>query len=354
MSTAAVSDRAEEMKRFNEMKGGVKSLVDAGITELPTIFVHPPEILETKPNGVADGDLPTVDFGARREVVVESIRRAASEWGFFRITNHGVPAEVMDGVLAAGRRFHEQPTEEKAALYSTDSRQSVRFNSNGHALKDDDIACWKDMLTCVYADDRLDPAEIPPVCRREFGEYVEHMVRVRETLAELLSEALGLESQHLSKMECMKSEALACIYYPVCPEPAKTFGNSKHSDATFLTLLIQDTVGGLQVLHDGRWVDVAPVAGTLIANIGDLMQIISNDKFVSVEHKVRASTGGPRVSVACFFTPSVKAMGKAFAPMKELISEENPALYREFFFGEYCRHYKTKGYNRPAFSRYRI
>ncbi|XP_051136784.1 1-aminocyclopropane-1-carboxylate oxidase homolog 1-like [Andrographis paniculata] len=353
-AAAAVPDRAEEVKRFNEMKTGVKGLVDAGVAKLPRIFVHPPEILESKPpENEAVAELPTVDFGGRREVVVETIRRAASEWGFFRITNHGVPAEVTDGLLTAVRKFHEQPTEKKAALFSTDSRRRVRFNSNGFVLKENDFACWKDMLTCVYTDDFLDPEEIPPVCRREVGDYVRHMIRMRETLAELLSEGLGLERQYLSNMECMKSEALACLYYPVCPEPKKTLGTPKHSDTTFLTLLLQD-VGGLQILHGGRWVDVPPVPGTLIANVGDLMQIISNDKFVSVEHRVRAQAEGARVSVACFFTPSVKAAGKVFAPVKELVSEENPAVYREFFFRDYCEYYKTKGHNLSALSHYRI
>ncbi|KAL0419786.1 UNVERIFIED_CONTAM: 1-aminocyclopropane-1-carboxylate oxidase7 [Sesamum radiatum] len=162
-------------------------------------------------------------------------------------------------------------------------------------------------------------------------------------MAELLSEAMGLRSDYLSSIECMKSEALACLYYPKCPEPEKTLGTPKHSDTTFLTLLMQDSTGGLQILHDDHWVDVPPVRGALIANIGDLMQIISNDKFISVEHRVVAQPVGPRISVACFFTPSLKAAAKPFAPIEELLSDENPAVYREFMFREYTQHYKTKG-----------
>ncbi|KAL0435618.1 UNVERIFIED_CONTAM: 1-aminocyclopropane-1-carboxylate oxidase7 [Sesamum radiatum] len=160
--------------------------------------------------------------------------------------------------------------------------------------------------------------------------------------AELLSEALGLRSDYLSSIECMKSESVACLYYPKCPEPEKTLGTPKHSDTTFLTLLMQDSTGGLQILHDDHWVDVPPVRGAIIANIGDLMQIISNDKFISVEHRVLAQPVGPRISVACFFTPSLRAGAKPFAPMKELLSDENPAVYREFMFREYYQHYKTR------------
>lgn len=344
-------DWAKELKEFDETKAGVKGLVDARVEKLPRLFVHPREILESNPplkttDGDAKLELPTIDFrgleaGGRREVV-EEIRKAAHEWGFFRIVNHGVPLETMDAMLDAVKRFHEQPREEKMPLYTYDSRKRVRFSSNG-PLRENDSACWRDMLTCVYNDDQLDPQDLPSVCRKEVQEYVKCMIEMRELMAELLSEALGLRSDCLSSIECMKSEALACLYYPVCPEPEKTLGTSKHSDTTFLTLLMQDSIGGLQILHDDQWVDVPPVRGALIANIGDLMQIISNDQFRSVEHRVIAQPVGPRISVACFFTPSLGAAAKPFAPIKELQSDENPAVYREFFFREYCEYYKTKG-----------
>ncbi|CAA2982006.1 1-aminocyclopropane-1-carboxylate oxidase homolog 1-like [Olea europaea subsp. europaea] len=341
---------AKEMKEFDETKAGVKGLVDAGISKIPQFFVHPPESLATpsKTTKNVQLELPTIDFegvqtgGARRKEVVEEIRKAAGIWGFFRIVNHGVPLHIMDAMLEAVKRFHEQPVEEKKLLYSADSSQRVKFNSNG-PLREYDSACWRDILTCVFHDDQLDPEAIPLTCRKEVQEYVKCMIQMREIMAELLSEALGLSSDHLSSIECMKSEALACLYYPICPEPEKTLGTDKHSDTTFLTLLMQDTIGGLQILHDDQWVDVPPVRGALIANIGDLMQIISNDKFISVEHRVLAQPVGPRISVACFFTPSLRAGAKPFAPIKEILSVENPALYREFLFREYCQYYKTKG-----------
>ncbi|KAL0383600.1 UNVERIFIED_CONTAM: 1-aminocyclopropane-1-carboxylate oxidase1 [Sesamum calycinum] len=339
-------DWAKEVKEFDDTKAGVKGLVDAGVAKLPRLFVHPPETLRSHPK--LDGvnlDLPTIDLqglGARRGEVVEEIRRAAGEWGFFRIVNHGVPLETMDAMLAAVKRFHEQPTEEKMRWYSADARKQVKLNSNLPS-RENDSASWRDILSCVFSDDQLRPEDLPSACRKEVQQYVKYMIELREIMAELLSEAMGLRSDYLSRIECMKSEALACLYYPKCPEPEKTLGTPKHSDTTFLTLLMQDSTGGLQILHDDRWVDVPPVRGALIANIGDLMQIISNDQFISVEHRVVAQPVGPRISVACFFTPSLKAAAKPFAPIEELLSDENPAVYREFMFREYTQHYKTKG-----------
>ncbi|CAI9761397.1 unnamed protein product [Fraxinus pennsylvanica] len=126
-------DWAKEVKEFDETKAGVKGLVDVGVAKIPRFFVHPQESLAT-PGKTAKNvqlELPTIDFegaktgGARRKEVVEEIRKAAGMWGFFRIVNHCIPLHIMDAMLEAVKRFHEQPVEEKKHLYTADSRQRV-------------------------------------------------------------------------------------------------------------------------------------------------------------------------------------------------------------------------------------
>jgi len=89
----------------------------------------------------------------------------------------------------------------------------------------------------------------------------------------LLSEALGLNPSYLIDIECNRSQMILFHYYPPCLEPEVAIGTTQHSDTGFLTVLLQDEIGGLQVLQDDQWIDVPPTPGAFIVNIGDLMQV---------------------------------------------------------------------------------
>lgn len=103
-------------------------------------------------------------------------------------------------------------------------------------------------------------------------EYSKEVKKLGNLLFELLSEALDLNPDHLNALGCTEGHALLSHYYPACPEPEKTLGGSKHADYGFLTVLLQDSMGGLQVVYGNEWVDVPPVRGALVVNIGDLLQ----------------------------------------------------------------------------------
>ena len=112
----------------------------------------------------------------------------------------------------------------------------------------------------------------------EFSKQVQTLGNV---LLELLSEALGLEPDHLTGLDCAKGHCILSNYYPGCPEPELTIGTTRHSDPDFFTLLLQDQIGGLQVLCQDHWTDVPPVPGALVVNIGDLLQASCNTFIVT-------------------------------------------------------------------------
>lgn len=114
-----------------------------------------------------------------------------------------------------------------------------------------------------------------------------------QSLFRLLSEGLGLDQNHLLDIGCHEGLILIGHYYPPCPEPERTFGIRKHSDNNFMTILVQDHVGGLQVMHQNQWVDVEPIPGALIVNIGNILQA----SFFSFVDYWRQLIGFPKIVV---------------------------------------------------------
>ncbi|XWS10642.1 hypothetical protein CRYUN_Cryun38cG0014400 [Craigia yunnanensis] len=204
---------AKEFKEFLETKAGVKGLVDAGVVNIPRLFIHPPKNLP-KPSSEDSCciglQVPLIDFkgleNGKRAEIIDNICQAVETWGFFQVVNHGIPGSVMNDL-------------------------------------------------------------------KSISEYVKHAIQLKETISELLSEALGLSSDCLAKAGFMETVSLACNYYPTSPEPELTLGIASHSDPDFLTLLLQDDIGGNQILHQNKWVDVPSVHGAIIVNLAEFMQV---------------------------------------------------------------------------------
>ncbi|GMI72038.1 hypothetical protein like AT1G06620 [Hibiscus trionum] len=325
-----------DSKEF-DTKAGVKGLVDAGILNIPEIFVRPAEELNSAKKNIEVPiiDLSDIGSGNRRKEIVNEVRIAAGKWGFFQVINHGIPLSVLDEMMEGIRLFNEQDLELKKEMHGRDGAKHVQFSS--FDLHTSETADWRDTLTLSlsHLGSDPDPSEMPSVCRRSTVEYIKHMKRLAKTLFELLSEALGLRPDHLGSMGCCRGCSILAHYYPACPQPELALGIRKHSDAGILTLLLQNHIGGLQVLHNGQWFDVNPARGSFVVNIGDLLQILSNDKFKSVKHRVTANHVGPRISVPCFFSGDSSQLDEAFGPIKELISEANLPRYKEFLLKEY-------------------
>ncbi|KAJ8547257.1 hypothetical protein K7X08_010843 [Anisodus acutangulus] len=355
-------DPLDEKKAIDDTRAGVKGLVDAGIVEIPRIFIRPPDELAEELNmckstlQVPVVDLSGIEVQERHKKIVDEIREASEKWGLFQLINHGVPSIVLEGMVNGTRKFHEQDVEVKKEYYSCDPRtRRVRYESNLHLYQTKGkTANWKDTLYISgLVSGHIEPEEIPPVCRKTFLEYINHVVKLGDILLGLLSEALGIKPDHLKATECAKGQALVCHYYPACPQPELTLGTAKHTDPAFLTILLQDQSGGLQVMRNNQWADVEPIEHGLVVNIGDLLQILSNDKFVSAIHRVVAKKVGPRISVACFFSGG-STPPKMFGPIKELISEENRPLYREFLVADYVTKFFSKPLDKTGLDLFRL
>lgn len=167
-------DRLKELKAFDDTKAGVKGLVDASgkILNIPKMFVRPlDELAEDLTRGLTRLQVPTIDLSGiesgsdRRKEVVEQIGRASENWGFFQVVNHGIPKDVLYGMLYGVRMFHEQDLEVKKQFYSRDQDKMVKYNSN-YDLYKSRAARWRDTFSVsLQRSDLRDPHDIPSVCR---------------------------------------------------------------------------------------------------------------------------------------------------------------------------------------------
>ncbi|CAN4121333.1 unnamed protein product [Withania somnifera] len=280
-------DRKAERQAFDETKTGVKGLVDAGITKVPRIFVQPSKIEGSTIHSNKKFSFPTIDFDGikedpiKRKKIVQEVGHASDTWGFFQVINHGIPSHVLEEMKDGVIRFFEQDTEVKKQWYTRDLAKEFVYNSN-FDLFGAPVTNWRDTFAAIIAPVPPNPEVLPSVCRDILLKYTNQVMTLGDTLFELLSEAIGLEPNHLKDMGC--SEGLMALghYYPACPQPELTLGTSKHADNDFLTVLLQDNIGGLQVLHQNHWVDVPPTPGALVVNIGDILQASSVTFSISV------------------------------------------------------------------------
>ncbi|MBA0612470.1 hypothetical protein Godav_013069 [Gossypium davidsonii] len=271
-------DREKELKAFDNSEAGVKGLVDAGITKVPRMFIRSDissNTLETTKK--TQYKIPVIDLQGieddprRHKEISDQVRHASETWGFFQIVNHGITVSVLEEMKDGVRRFFEQDTEVKKKYYAREPESRFRYQSN-FDLYTAPFANWRDTCFCMMAPDPPQPQELPEVLRDILVKYTKEVMRMGSCLFRVLSEALGLSSNHLEEMGCAEGLAVLSHYYPPCPEPELTFGTSKHSDNDFLTVLLQDQIGGLQVLYEDQWLDVPPVPGALVINVGDLLQ----------------------------------------------------------------------------------
>ncbi|CAF2309313.1 unnamed protein product [Brassica napus] len=349
-----LADRCIQAKAFDQTKAGVKGLADSGITEIPAMFHAPLSALTSLKPPPSQLTIPTVDLNGG-SFVVEKIGEASEKWGFFQVINHGIQLEVLERMLQGIRAFHEQDSEAKKRFYTRDFSSDTYYASN-FDLYTSQGASWRDtVVVLMWQGDYDGVLKTHETLQENSSIATEKLQPLGELLFELLSEALGLNSNHLKDIDCAKFQVMFCQYYPPCPHPNLTLGLSKHTDFSFLTVLLQDNIGGLQVLRDQTWIDVPPVPGALVVNIGDLLQLITNDKFISAEHRVVANgSTEPRISAPCFFSTFMKANPHVYGPIKELLSEENPAKYRELTINEFADIFRSKTISTPALHHFRI
>ncbi|KAK4777364.1 hypothetical protein SAY87_017551 [Trapa incisa] len=275
--------------------------------------------------------------GEKRAITMEKIKDACENWGFFEIVNHGIPHELMDTVEKLTKGHYKTCMEQRF-------RELVA--SRGLEGVDSEVTDidWESTFFIRHLPDS-NISQIPDLedsYRAAMKEFVGRLEKLAEDLLDLFCENLGLEKGYLKKAfygARGPTFGTKVSNYPPCPKPELIKGLRAHTDAGGIILLFQDDkVSGLQLLKDDQWVDVPPMRHSIVINLGDQLEVITNGKYKSVLHRVVAQTDGNRMSIASFYNPGRDAV---IYPAPELVEKEaaDEEVYPKFVFEDYMKLY---------------
>ena len=270
--------------------------------------------------------IPTVSLhgwtapDADRSAFAGELTAVCHDVGFFYLVDHGVEQDVLDRYFSLLAEFFALPETVKATI---DKRLSPHFRGweRVGAELTDNRTDYREQLDVStenppYGLDaqppylRLDgpnqwlPEQVLPGFHATVDEFFCRMGAVADQLMEAMSTGLGLDPQHLRDRFGERPQSFVkLIRYP--PTPPGEAGVNAHHDAGFLTLLVQHGVGGLQAQNpEGDWIDVAPVPGAFVVNLGEMLQAMTGNYFVATTHRVIATEA--RFSSGYFHGPDLR------------------------------------------------
>ncbi len=309
--------------------------------------------------------IPVIDLESPD--VAAAFRRAYGDVGFAYLEGHGVPQDLVDAAFAASGSFHALPLEQKLALqvnaqhrgYMPFAESKIVSSSIQKATKPNLSESLMVMHEVELGDSarREDPLAGPnqwpaiPGFRAAIGAYELALQGLARRLVGVFESALEAEAGALARSFEHPTTFLRLLHYP--PQdptgPDDEFGSNPHTDYGFLTILAQDSSGGLQVrAPDGEtWLDAPPRPGAFVLNIGDIGERWSNGTLRSTPHRVLNRTGRDRYSIPYFFDPAAAAV---VSPLPSCIPSGESPRFDPVSYGDYllAKLNANHSYRQPA------
>lgn len=300
-------------------------------------------------------NIEQLDKPAGINTVADQITHAGTQCGFFYIEGHGISDSLISRIRSVQREFFALPLPEKkkVAISKLNRGYLGQGEARMHGARNYDqkeVFFWGAELKSTHPDVL---ANIPlcgpnqwPVQPAEFKktvlEYANKIHRVGNLLLKAIAVSLGASPDFFEQYFSDPLLRGQLIRYPQTVGTDENFGVAPHSDFGCITLLLQETPG-LEVCIDNRWIAAPPIDGTLVVNIGDLLERWSNQQLHSTRHRVKNITTDASYSIAMFHDPSPTALvdpcdlnpeidkGK-YAPVKaaDYILERNKGAFSHY------------------------
>jgi isopenicillin N synthase-like dioxygenase len=263
--------------------------------------------------------LPIVDVSDPARAA-DAIGEACRDLGFFYATNHGISDETLAVLDAASRSFFALAEDRKMQIAMARGGRAWRgyFPVGGELTSG--MPDWKQGL---YFGEELDehdprvveglplhgrnlfPADIPDL-KPAVLRFMDEATLAAHAIMEGVALSLGLDAQYFRRTYTAHPTLLFRVFeYP--PNDGEGWGVGEHTDYGLLTLLPQDDNGGLQVKTPSSWIEAPPLPGTIVCNIGDMLDRLTGGLYKSTPHRVRNVSGRSRLSFPFFFDPAFDA-----------------------------------------------
>lgn len=267
----------------------------------------------TEAKGTAFTEIPLIDIAplfsadiAERRKAAAAMAGAASHVGFLYVKGHNIPRVLIETLEARAAAFFAKPFEEKMDLYIGKSRahrgyvptgEEGFYTGNSPAKVDKkeafdlSIELPEDDSDHIIGYRMLGPNQWPadmPEMRRDVYAYYEAAMELGRTLFRGFALGLDLPEDYFERWLTKPPSQLRMVHYPADPSRADAeWGISAHTDFECFTIL-HVTAPGLEVMNaKGEWIDAPPVEGAFVINIGDMLEALTNGRFIATPHRVR-------------------------------------------------------------------
>ncbi|KAD3069126.1 hypothetical protein R6Q59_016886 [Mikania micrantha] len=287
-------------------------------------------------------NLPSLDLSKQLEPSsLSSLSEACHQWGFFNIVNHGISRDLFENIKSFSNELFDLPIEAKLKVGPSSSIKTYtpRFIASPYFESfrisgPDFYSSAQDSLDVVFGNNRHEFGGILD----EYGEKMTELAKMIMKIAlMIIGDGFDTKFYNSDFKNCHGYLRINRYSPPTNLEDKDTIeGLGMHTDMSCITIVYQDEIGGLQVKskQEGRWMDIVQSEGTLVVNIGDLLQAWSNDKLVSSEHRVVLRKPVNRLSIAFFWCFEDEKV--VLAP-DEVVGNEATRLYEPFVCLDYLK-----------------
>ncbi|RZC49482.1 hypothetical protein C5167_017903 [Papaver somniferum] len=282
------------------------------------------------------------------DLELERLHSACKDWGFFQVVNHGVDILLVEKVKSEIQGFFNLPMDEKKKFW----QEEGDFEGFGQAFvhSEDQKLDWGDMFFIRTLPQHMRKLwlfpNLPIPLRETIESYSLELSKLSLTLIKSMEKALQINTNVMAEWFEEVKQSMRMNYYPPCPQSEHVIRLTTHSDPGGSTIVLQlNEVDGLQIKKEETWVPIKPLPNAFVVNIGDILEIMTNGIYRSVEHRATIKSSKERLSVATFHIPKQTEIG----PIHGLITTEKPVLFKTVGYQDYVKEFLSRKLDGKSF-----